>query len=73
MSKNNNDSTLIKILLLKARVTQAQIARENDVTRSLVNQVVAGHRKSPKIRKAIADACGVEAVVLWPTETRESA
>ena len=61
-------TTRIRILLLERGVTQAQIARDAEITTAAVNHVVSGYRKHPGIRRAIAKACGVPVEDLWPEE-----
>jgi len=43
----------IKIALVKAGITQSDIAKRHGVTRSLVSQVVHGISKSQKIQKEL--------------------
>jgi lambda repressor-like predicted transcriptional regulator len=65
---SKKSSTEIKVLLLKKGITQAQIARQERVSIGAVNHVVLGRRKNPRLRKAIARACGVQVEDLWPSQ-----
>ena len=66
MSKQNGIH--IKILLLQKGVSQAEIARQVRVTQATVSRVIAGKRRTPAVRKAVACVCGVRVEDLWPTE-----
>jgi len=58
--------TEIKIELLRNGISQAEIAKKTNVTRSMVNLVVNGKARSAKIESIIAFAIGkpVEIVFL---------
>ena len=58
--------TEIKIELLRSGVSQAEIAKKTNVTRSMVNMVVNGKARSKKIEDIIAYEIGqpVEKVFL---------
>lgn len=58
----------IKIKLITAGISGAQIAREYGVTRWAVYQVFAGRSKSPDLREFIARKLGTTAGRLWPRE-----
>lgn len=60
--------TKIKIELLKKEISAAEIARRAGVVRSAISNVIAGRRKSKKLRKAIADAIGEPVEALWPED-----
>lgn len=45
-----------KVALLRAHITQSEIAREMGVSVSHVSEVLYGRRRSPRIEQAIADA-----------------
>ena len=57
----------IKIELIKKNTSGFEIARKMGVTRAAIYLTIYGKRKSPRLRKAIADAIGVEVSDLWPT------
>lgn len=56
----------IRILMLMTKVTQAGIARELNVTRPAVNQIIDGTYTSDRIRRKIAEKCGVDITRIWP-------
>ncbi|WP_164994774.1 helix-turn-helix domain-containing protein [Candidatus Kuenenia stuttgartiensis] len=55
----------IRARLLMKDITLAEIARGLGVSRTWVSLVVNGHKKSPRIQRAIADALGVSYESLW--------
>jgi len=57
----------IKILLLRAGVTQTSIARKLRVSLGFVNQNINGQRATKRVRKAIAKAAGKRIEDLWPS------
>ena len=56
----------IRILLIRARKSQNQIARELGITQGFVGQVILGIRKTQYVREAIAKAVGRSVEKLWP-------
>lgn len=56
----------INYQLRKHKSSQAEIARKLNVTRSAVNQVVYGTRRTRRIMNAIAKAVGMKVEKLWP-------
>ena len=67
------NSTEIRILLLRAHVTQTSIARELGVTLGFVNQIIMGRRNTMRVREAIAKAVGRRVEDLWPSEPSKKA
>lgn len=63
----------IRIALLQQGTTQVDIAKALGVTKSAVGQVVAGRRRSPQIRRAIADSLGKTYLQVWGEEEPEGA
>lgn len=61
----------IKILMVEKEVSGAEIARSLGFTRTAVYHVIAGKRKSPRIRTAIASALDVPVEDLWPGESHQ--
>jgi len=53
-----NIATKIRIALMEAGTSQAQIARECRVHRSMVNHIVQGRRSHKAIERYIEDKCG---------------
>jgi transcriptional regulator with XRE-family HTH domain len=61
-----NNGKKIRALMILADVSGAEIARKLKVHRTMVNKVVNGDRKSPRVRKAIARALNIDVKDLWP-------
>jgi transcriptional regulator with XRE-family HTH domain len=59
----------IKILLLKKKVKQRTIAKAQGVSEPTISRIIAGKRKTPRLREAIAQACGAQVEELWPANT----
>ena len=57
----------IKIELIKRGIPAAEIARQMGVTRVAIYLTIKGEIKAYRLRKAIADAIGVEVSELWPS------
>lgn len=56
----------IKIELMKARISQADIARDCGVSRSQVNRVIGNQCVSDHVRRAVAAAIGKCVENVWP-------
>jgi transcriptional regulator with XRE-family HTH domain len=61
----------IKILLLRAGITQTAIAQKIGVTVCFVNQIISGYRPTQYVRQAIADAVGKRVEELWPESNQK--
>lgn len=61
------DPTEIRIAMLRAGATQADIARELDVTRQHVHGVIKGRDVSHRVREAISSAIGMDLKRIWPS------
>jgi lambda repressor-like predicted transcriptional regulator len=59
----------IKKRLRKKGLTLTKVARQNGVALSTLSHILSGKRKTPRLRKAVADALGLEYSVVW--ERRE--
>jgi lambda repressor-like predicted transcriptional regulator len=59
--------TEIKVAMMRAGVTQEGIARRLGVRRQTVHLVVNHRVVSHRIRKAIADAVGMDLKRIWPS------
>ena len=55
-----------KAALALAGLSQSQMADRIGVTKAYVNAVILGHSRNPRIRVAIAEACGQPVEVLFP-------
>jgi len=60
----------IKIELLKKGIEAKEIAQKLGVSRSLVYKVIAGRRKNPKVRQALAEVVGIPVEELWPDQKK---
>ena len=69
MRKDNllTDPVEIKIALIRARKSQADIARNLGVDKAIVTRVIKGQRTSKRVRMAIAEAVGKRIEDLWPS------
>lgn len=63
----------IKILMIRAGITQADIGRKLGLSRAFINQVVLGHRPTKQVKQAIAEAVGKPVEDLWPEESPNKA
>jgi lambda repressor-like predicted transcriptional regulator len=61
----NLTKKILAALIIKG-VTAAQIARKLSIERQTVTQTISGRNKSPRTRRAIAEAIGVDVEELWP-------
>lgn len=62
----NMEPDEIRILLVRAKVTQAEIAREEEVKPSAIYKVIEGDSVSDRLRKKIAQKVGVDIKRIWP-------
>jgi len=58
----------IRSTMMLHGVTNQQIAAQENVTESYVTFVITGRRVGRRIRRAIAQACGVAVSELWPDD-----
>ncbi len=63
--------TEIKILMLRKKITQAQIARRLRIKPSTVCNVIKGTAESKRVKKTIAEVLGVPIETLWPVKDDE--
>lgn len=63
----NMDPQEIRVLLLRAKVSQAAIARDLKVSRSMVRQVIDGTTVSDRVRRGISNAIGMDVARIWPS------
>jgi len=63
MSRRNGNR--IRARLAAAGVRQREVARRLGVSPALVSLVVSGRRRSPRVRAALAAACGSGYRRLW--------
>lgn len=59
--------TDIRVALLRAGVSQSWIARQCGVTYPTVYKVIIGITSSDRVRRAIADAIGIDVKIIWPS------
>jgi transcriptional regulator with XRE-family HTH domain len=63
-------SIKIKVLMLQAGISAAEIGRRLGTTRQAVTGVINGQWKSPRVRKAISETLGVPHTDLWNNHDR---
>jgi lambda repressor-like predicted transcriptional regulator len=56
----------IRILLLKADITQAELARELEAQPQLIYHVIMGNIVSDRVRQHIAKRLGIDIKRIWP-------
>ncbi|MCK4267840.1 MAG: hypothetical protein KAX16_03310 [Actinomycetia bacterium] len=57
----------IRIALYRARITQAEIARQTKVAASHVCRIIDGTDSNDRVRRAIAEAIGIDIKRVWPS------
>jgi lambda repressor-like predicted transcriptional regulator len=57
----------IRIALMRAGITQAEIARQTKVVASHVCRVIDGIDSNDRVRRAIAAAIGIDIKRVWPS------
>ena len=57
----------IRVALIRAGITQAEIARRCKVSVPMVCKVIDGVSVSHRVRTAIAEAAGIDIRRLWPS------
>lgn len=73
IEKKNMNYREIKALIVLNGISISDIARQAKVSRQWVSMVVNGHKKSRRIRKAIASAVGKSVEELWPNGNNKAA
>lgn len=67
MSKAQNMKPVeIRIAMMRAGLTQSQLARELGATQQLVYHVIQGNTVSDRVRKHIAARIGIDIKRIWP-------
>ncbi len=56
----------IRIAMIRAKVTQVEIARELNITKTTVFLVIENMAVSDRIRRKIAEKCGLDVARIWP-------
>lgn len=69
--KNVTGQPLIRAVMTANQVTNASIAKQEQVTPEYVSNVVTGERTGYRIRRAIAARCQVPVEYLWPDTPEE--
>lgn len=65
LKARNKLKTKIKIFMLEKGVSQADLARDMEVSRSAVNHVINGRVESERIKRGIAKGLRVSYKRLW--------
>ncbi len=60
-----------KVAMLEAGVTGLGIAKGLGITKQAVSDVIKGRKSTPRVQKAIADACGMDVEELFPAKAAE--
>lgn len=58
----------IKSLMVILGIKQTDLAKKARVKRASINMVIAGKRKSTRLRRLIAQAVGKKVTYYWPEE-----
>ncbi len=73
LSREEENHRLIKFLLMQRGISQADLARRIGGAKQNINDVCRGLRKTPRIRKGIAEVLGVGYLELWGEEESNEA
>lgn len=57
----------IRIRILQAGTTQAEIARKAGVSPSMVYHVIEGNSVSDNVRRVVAESIGMDVKRIWPS------
>lgn len=57
----------IKIAMIRARVSQVSLARQNNVSPITINRVIMGLGVSDRVMRSIAKAVGIDVKRIWPS------
>lgn len=57
----------IKVALIRSGVSQVQIAKSLGINPSAVSRVIDGSSVSHRVRKAVAEATGIDLKQIWPS------
>ncbi|MDX9785482.1 MAG: hypothetical protein RBT11_01805 [Desulfobacterales bacterium] len=57
----------IRVAMLLAKVTQAELARRLCVSPSMINRVIDGLTVSDRVRRGIASAINMDVKTIWPS------
>lgn len=70
LADDRDRQDFIQIMMRRQGVTIQEIADDQGVVRTLVSTVIAGQKKSKRIRAEVARLIGMDADVLWPASKR---
>lgn len=57
----------IRIAMIRARITQAELARRNKVKPITINRIISGTTVSDRVMRSIAEAIGIDVKRIWPS------
>jgi len=57
----------IRIAMIRAGVTQAELARRNNVKPISINRIIMGLSVSDRVMRSIAEAIGIDVKRIWPS------
>ena len=66
MKPKNMSPDDIRIALIRSKATQAGIAKELGTTKTAVYLIIEGRSTSDRIRRKIAERCGIDIARIWP-------
>jgi len=66
LSDDDDRRDYIQIMMRRLGITIQDIADDQGVVRTLVSTVIAGQKRSSRMRAVIAEVIGMEPETLWP-------
>ena len=57
----------IRIAMIRAGVSQAELARRNNVKPIMINRIIMGLSVSDRVMRSIAEAIGIDVKRIWPS------
>ena len=57
----------IRIAMIRARITQKELAMRNKVSHTMINRVVMGFSISDRVMRSISDAIKIDIKKIWPS------
>lgn len=66
LSPEERISREIKSQMIIRGIKQTDLAKKAKVHRAVINMVIAGKRKNPRLRRLVAQAIGKDVTFYWP-------
>ena len=57
----------VRIAMIRAGISQVELARRNKVTPPMINRVITGLSVSDRVMRSIAEATGIDIKRIWPS------